>query len=748
MDKQDLNNWTFQTLDTSGWVLPFCLLVMAVTVWVSWSNWHRRGSKGVAALETLRVVIMALILFTLCRPEFISVTQTEDQPEVVILKDVSSSMTTRDVKLGQHDVITREEWLAEQIKTNFWRTLEGKAIVHVQDFGMSATNAVTGIADGTDVANALNLTRTRWNQKNLKAIFMLGDGDWNFGDPPQQAAMRLGAKDPPVPVYTLAVGSDRAQKDLVLESVNPPTFGLLGGQISIPFRVRSHLPVAVKTQVRLTSSRGAAVSIAKQITVPAFGQVHDSLVWAPHDLGDYTLTLTLPVWQSGLEKELLEDNNRQTFHLSVRTEKLNVLVVESYPRWEYRYLRNALTRDPGVELSVLLLHPELGPGTGDDYIGRFPDTREQLSRFDVVFLGDVGLGEKELTKEQCELLRGLVEQQGSGLVFLPGQRGRHHSLIDQPIGELMPVTLSPTNKEGYYIPSESHFKLTSTGRGHFLTMLKADEGLNEAIWKTLPGFFWCAPVERSRPGSTVLATHSTKRNQYGYLPLLVTRPSPSLAGEVLFMGTDAAWRWRRGVEDLYHYRFWGQVVRWMAHKRKMAQGQGMRLTFSPENPKVGDEMFLQATMLDLSGGTTASDLRARIAAPDGSTSDLEFTAIEGGWGVFKTKMTVPQGGTYSLELYNPSGSQKLNAEIIVDKPTLEKIGQPANAKVFSEISQRTGGQSGGIADLQKLISQISVVAENEEKTHIYPLWSKPWWGGIMLLLLVVYWVSRKVLGMI
>ena len=443
---------------------------------------------------------------------------------------------------------------------------------------------------------------------------------------------------------------------------------------------------------------------------------------------------------------MLEDNNRQTFHLSVRTEKLNVLVVESYPRWEYRYLRNALTRDPGVELSVLLLHPELGPGTGLNYIGRFPDTREQLSRFDVVFLGDVGLGEKELTKEQCELLRGLVEHQGSGLVFLPGQRGRHHSLVDHPIGELMPVSLSPTNKEGYYIPSESHFKLTSTGRGHFLTMLKADEGINEAIWKTLPGFFWCAPVERSRPGSSVLATHSTKRNEYGYLPVLVTRPFG--AGEVLFMGTDAAWRWRRGVEDLYHYRFWGQVVRWMAHKRKMAQGQGMRLTFSPENPKVGDEVFLQATMLDLSGGTTAPDLRARITAPDGSTSDLEFAAIEGGWGVFKTKMTVQQGGVYALNLYSPSGSQKLDTEIVVDKPTLEKIGQPTNAKVLREISQRTGGQSGGIAKLQELISEISVVAENEEITRRFRLWSNPWWGGIVLLLLAVYWVSRKILGLI
>ena len=36
-----------------------------------------------------------------------------------------------------------------------------------------------------------------------------------------------------------------------------------------------------------------------------------------------------------------------------------MLVVESYPRWEYRYLRNALSRDPGVELSCLLFHPGL-----------------------------------------------------------------------------------------------------------------------------------------------------------------------------------------------------------------------------------------------------------------------------------------------------------------------------------------------------------------------------------------------------
>ena len=51
-------------------------------------------------------------------------------------------------------------------------------------------------------------------------------------------------------------------------------------------------------------------------------------------------------------------------------------------------------------------------------------------------------------------------------------------------------------------------------------------------------------------------------------------------GKVLFMGTDSAWRWREGVEDRYHYRFWGQVARWMAYQRTMAQGQSMRLFFT------------------------------------------------------------------------------------------------------------------------------------------------------------------------
>ena len=183
----------------------------------------------------------------------------------------------------------------------------------------------------------------------------------------------------------------------------------------------------------------------------------------------------------------------------------------------------------------------------------------------------VGVGENELTKENCVELQGLVEQQGSGLVFLPGSRGRIWSLQDTALGALMPVELDEVQPKGIGASAPARLALTSRGQGHLLTMLAANEQDNIAIWRQLPGFYWHAAVKKARPGAEVLAVHEGERNEWGRVPLLVTRPQGN--GKVLFMGTDGAWRWRRGVEDVYHYRFWGQVVRWMSYQRHLAHDQ-------------------------------------------------------------------------------------------------------------------------------------------------------------------------------
>ena len=195
--------------------------------------------------------------------------------------------------------------------------------------------------------------------ENLKAVLVLSDGDWNLGQSPLITATKYGARA--IPVYSVGVGSETPLPDLIMDHSDVPAYGLLGDQITIPFHIRSHLPREVHSWVILATPDGETAR--KAVTIPAYGELADSLVWMPRDAGDYNLTLRLPVEAD----EAIADNNEQQFRIAVRTEKLKVLVVESQPRWEYRYLRNALMRDPGVEVETLLYHPGMAVGTGLNY---------------------------------------------------------------------------------------------------------------------------------------------------------------------------------------------------------------------------------------------------------------------------------------------------------------------------------------------------------------------------------------------
>ena len=136
-----------------------------------------------------------------------------------------------------------------------------------------------------------------------------------------------------------------------------------------------------------------------------------------------------------------------------------------------------------------------------------------------------------------------------------------------------------------------HFELTELGRRSLLTKLADSQDENSEVWESLPGFQWYAPTIRAKAGTEVFCVHKDASNEYGRLPLLVTQTYG--VGKVLFMGTDGAWRWRKGVEDKYHYRFWGQVVRWMAYQRNMAKGATMRLVLFARSAAVAPNRHAQ-----------------------------------------------------------------------------------------------------------------------------------------------------------
>src|SRR4029079_1684917 len=131
-----------------------------------------------------------------------------------------------------------------------------------------------------------------------------------------------------VPVFSVPVGSPERLPDVELLSLDAPTFAVAGKSVRIPFSIESTLPREYVTTVTLKASNGDEVT--KDVHIAPQGRTSDAIVWKPKESGNFTVTLDVPKHAD----EAIPDNNRLTSPISIREEKLRVLVVESLPRWE------------------------------------------------------------------------------------------------------------------------------------------------------------------------------------------------------------------------------------------------------------------------------------------------------------------------------------------------------------------------------------------------------------------------------
>ena len=286
-----MSNWSFTF---SAFSILTCICIIALSGWLGWSIWNRNGRRRkVAILELLRTLAVILLTFTLLEPEFIRRIIRTEQPQISILNDYSGSMLTRDI-VSTNEIISRKKWLDDQNKSEYWKQIEegSNVQVNINEFSAPAnpspTNTLARVEEiGTDL-NAV-LTSELEQEKNLKAVLLISDGDWNLGPSPISIATRY--RDREIPIYSIVTGQDQPIPDLSLEEVTAPAYGLFGEQISIPYTIQSHLPRDVSTEVRLMN--GKEILTSKKITLPAKSSFRDSIMWYPTEVGEFDLKLEL-----------------------------------------------------------------------------------------------------------------------------------------------------------------------------------------------------------------------------------------------------------------------------------------------------------------------------------------------------------------------------------------------------------------------------------------------------------------------
>lgn len=732
------------------------------------SGWRPR----VVWVECLRVVLVSAAVWMLTQPETIYSIDSKEKPGLVLLVDRSQSMQSVDVDAAVSDraglsMISRASMVDRLLKDERWSRLEDRFERNVEPFALRQNSR-------SDLAKAIGKASQEF--PNAAAVVLISDGDWSGPVSPVDAVadlrLRSGAEGSGAgqsktgrAIFSVGVGSEQSLPDVQLASALIPSYATRGKPLRIPVVIQNDMPGTQELSVKLNvrdlddqSGRGRVVD-QERLTIRSGARGSLILEWLAADVGAKVVSAEVQtvVGESDVE------NNRVEKTIEVREEKLRVLIVESEPRWEFRYLRNALLRDPGVDVSCLLLHPQLSNigGGGDDYLKEFPSEVAELASYDVIFLGDVGLGvgvvagdaksigstRAGLSSEQCRQIAGLVQQQAAGLVLMPGPNGRQVSLIESELGRLYPVVLDDARPRGVGNATVGQFSLTSAGRTSLLAELEDDRAANWKRWADLPGFYWHAAVIRPHAGSEVLAVHSETSNEFGRLPLLVTRAVG--AGKVLFMGTDSAWRWRRGVEDRYHYRFWGQVIRWMAYQRNMAAGQRLRLSYFPEQPKPGDSVGLRlSVMTDAGAPFDGERFIVSMIESSGQERSIELEQADSEWGVYTGGTELAEPGEYRLVARHPTDGSEVTARLTVQGRAVEQVGRGARLDVMKEIARVGGGEYVGANQLDDLFGKLEDLPDPEGLVERVQWWNHPGVTVAFVMGLALFWMGRKWVGMV
>jgi len=724
-----LNSWRIEG-ETSTWIIA--VLCLLVALYLGIQTWIRMNkTRKIALWESFRFLIILLIILTLFNPMRVEELESSEKSQIVCLQDISESMQTKDVMIEDNEPIKRSSWTQQFLRQDWIENLENNASVIIKTFSSSSGTKATDISNA--VRNTIDQT------ESLKAILLLTDGDTNTGP----SILSLGGKSRAlsIPIYSIVTGSDSSLPDLSLDEVFAPSFVLQEERVTINWQASNRFKSSQETILSLLAN-GQKVA-EKPVSFMGEESIAGNLSWLPDQRGEIELEIIL----EQVDGETYKDNNVRKIITRVENKTIRALIVDSFPRWEYRFLRNALNRDPGVDLSCILFHPGMNPSIGENYIQEFPKDEASLAPFDVIFLGDVGLDGDELDQKQCELLTDLIQYQASGIIFMPGRRGRQHTLSKTSLNEVLPIIYDTDKPRGLGTQNPASYTLTQRGREHWLTKLRGTGEDNRDFWSKLPGFHWSATVSKTRPGSEVLAVHSNYLTEWGKMPILVIRQAG--AGKSLYLGSDSAWRWRRGVEDKYHYRFWSQVVRWMAHNRYLAEKEGIKLIPSPEKPRIGEKVFIRCIVLDQNGFPLEEGTVNGIARhADGNMENLSFRQDPECPGVYLSSLEAIVAGNLEIEATCESAERNIQTILQVEEPNREKLGKPTSPVPLEQLANLTAGLSVNYKDANKLISALSLIPEPKPVIRIHSLRSNLYWGGFLFLLLAIYWTGRKFFGMV
>jgi uncharacterized membrane protein len=613
----------------------------------------------------------------------------------------------------------------------------GETMHRLGDGDIDSLAALKANAPGTSIGGALEALAKTDRGAPLAGVVLLSDGLDTSSRRAEAVARDLGTLG--IPVYTVPSGIADPD-DVSIRNVLMQDVAFTGDKV----------PVRVQLQSKGYEKRTAELSVS----LNGRGVARQSVTFEG-GLQFVEIFFNVDVAKRGaarigVEIEAFSDettaaNNRVERSVRVVNEKINVLCIEGSARWEFRYLRAMLKRDPRINATFIgtRSQPELAQNSSE-YIAAFPEDREEAFAYDLVILGDVDSA--FFSTEAFGRLEELVRERGGSLLMLCGARFAPASYAGTPVERMLPVEFDPDAK--WEDVDESVYPvLTPEGRSSLVMTLETDKEENDLVWSRVAPLYRIPPLLAPRPGATVLAELSDTQSRADRYPLVAWQRYGT--GKCMMIATDRLWLLRFKTGDKYHWRVWSQCVQFLTLSRLMGEHKRIRLETDRVTYPVDGRVMLYAHLLDDDyEPLTQPGFEIEVSAldADGAGGDPQRVTLRpdrSNPGLYEGYFSPPREGGYRVEANPSDRSQSNSTEFQVADLRPELANTDMQIDHLRRIAELSGGEVLSALELQKLPALLNREPHTTTVRTDRPLWDNSLVALVLVGLLGFEWILRR-----
>ena len=730
---------------------PLWLLLLLVLIAAGGLFWNVRQRRGnltnirSIAIWLAQTALIALVLFMLWHPA-ISVARLRPQENVVaVLVDHSRSMGIADN--GKPRIQSAEEVLDNQLLPDLTKKFQ----VRLYEFGRDAVRIdqarnLAADDNATRIGDSLKHIAGEAGTMPLGAIVLMTDGGDNTGGIDRQTISQL--RQLHIPVHTVGFGPDHFAKDIEILDVALPARALAQSKVTARVAIRQHGYPGDK--VKLTVRENGHPVAQQDVQLKPDVDQSETILFNAGAAGAHT-------FQIGIDPDPGEQNKQNNYVarlINVSDKRMRILYIEGEPRWEFKFIRRALTDydDPALEIVSILRTTQnktyrqstLPGGLKDPHEleDGFPSKPEDLFAYDGLIIGSVEAN--YFSNDQQQMIRDFADKRGGGVLFLAGRYALADGAYDKtPMAEMMPLRL-PAEKT--FSRNFADVALTEAGRESPITRIEDNRDQNNERWKKMPQVANYAVMGAPKPGATVLMTVAEPSH----------RPSPLLAiqnygrGRVGVFATSGSWRWKmlQDHTDRSHPIFWEQLLRWLVTD---TPGQ---VTSSTPHQVLSDDthVALRVSVRDKKYDTVSgATVQTSIVKPDGTSEvvDLKPDPIEPG--TYTGDYSAEKPGTYVAETAARQDKTELGRDTLTfirEDGVAENFGAAQNRDLLEKLSTDTGGNYYTASSAGRLPDEIAVSEAGITAHDNLDIWDMPILFLLAILIRGGEWLLRRKWGVV